>query len=79
MGFLERQEGFLGPDPESKNVAEPRSIAPEYRCVLWAPLRCPYCLSDESRVTNTLGNGVRYHSCGACGKRFKSIERDFHK
>jgi hypothetical protein len=40
---------------------------------------CPYCKSGEkAKVTNTLpweGRArVRYHSCGQCGRTFKSME-----
>lgn len=47
------------------------------RVVVWMPIRCPYCRSQDCPVTSS-GPAVlprtRYHTCRACGQAFKSIE-----
>lgn len=43
-------------------------------------LRCPKCRSDQVKVTKTMhphdAPTVRYHKCGECGHRFKSVESE---
>lgn len=41
--------------------------------VVYRPVRCPGCASDNQVVTSTQGR-LRYHRCRDCGQRFKSVE-----
>ena len=50
---------------------------PDYRCIRFLSNHCPYCGSGKfrtDRVQRSRTRIYRYHRCGDCGKRFKSIE-----
>ena len=41
--------------------------------VIYHPIRCPNCHSKNTHV-HTTRVPVRYHTCDACGYKFKSVE-----
>ena len=60
--------GFCGHEWTDRDV-EPL----DDHAVLYRPMRCPSCNGSRCRVTKTAG-ATRYHKCGDCSHRFKSIE-----
>lgn len=87
MGWLEREEGWIGPKKkppkEPEGEAEGEADAPEvvvereaWVIVKWVPIRCPTCgeAPGTTSGTNRPLPGYRYHRCNHCGMRFRSLE-----
>lgn len=68
-----RQAGSV--DPGAAKSAGGQEAAPDY-AVIWIPVFCPGCGTRDRNVYNSTAAqiGVRYHACGHCGLRFKSVE-----
>jgi hypothetical protein len=43
--------------------------------VPFVPFRCPNCKRHKPRTHGVRGR-IRYHTCGACGTKYRSIELD---
>ncbi|HUW34963.1 MAG TPA: hypothetical protein VM223_25415 [Planctomycetota bacterium] len=69
-----RREEAEKPRPRADGREEQQ---PDYRCIRFLSNHCPYCGSAKYRTDHTQrsrGRVYRYHRCGECGRRFKSIE-----
>lgn len=74
-GWLEREDGWLGP----QRMDVPAPLPPVLRDVLervvyWVPVRCPGCGCEKCPVKSTRGV-YRHHKCQDCGRCFKSVPR----
>lgn len=54
-------------------AAEPESADESLAGVVFRKLRCPQCHGSNCLVTSSRAP-IRYHRCGDCGARFKSVE-----
>ncbi len=72
--WINRKENWLNKEAES--AVDP---VVEDDCdygVPFIPIRCPKCQSKDVRCYVSRPP-VRYHVCRGCGKKFKSVEKDF--
>ena len=61
-------------DPEPAESEPPAAEVSPGGAVIFHPVRCPDCGSDDTKVTSTR-RPVRYHKCRGCGATFKSVEK----
>ncbi|MEN6428065.1 MAG: hypothetical protein ABFE13_22150 [Phycisphaerales bacterium] len=72
--FLDDLPDLDLPDPPARR---PPHKQKDPDCVLWVPIRCPYCGSGDCPVTNSSHVPIRYHKCRTCGHSFKSVEENW--
>jgi len=46
-------------------------------CVLWYSVRCPFCNSPRTKVTNSNQKPYRYNKCLDCKEIFQSYEANY--
>jgi transposase-like protein len=71
--FFSDTEGWLKdyiPEQRSKKEAP----TDEVLCVVYVPVRCPYCRSVKKIHCYSKDGKIRYHKCNNCGRKFKSVE-----
>ena len=72
--------GFLDDLPDL-GLPDPPGGQSRGRCdsdsVLWTRVRCPQCGSKDCPVYDSSHIPIRYHKCRACGRNFKSVEKNW--
>lgn len=60
------------PGPPEEDFPDPPD--PEgLPCVVWKPVRCYFCGSTHKTSAGPK-NGMRWHTCQGCGRKYKSLE-----
>jgi len=47
------------------------------KCVVWYSVRCPFCNSPNTKVTNSNQKPYRYNKCLDCKRIFQSYEANY--
>lgn len=74
--FIGAGDDFLDGPPAAKTRGQKTDPGIREYAIIWIPVYCPGCGAKNKNVYNSsaAADGIRYHKCGRCGTRFKSIE-----